>query len=69
MKSHKKIFIAFFLNLIFSVIELVGGLLTGSVAVISDSVHDFGDSISIGISYFLEKISKKAPDNCLSRTK
>ena len=63
MKSHKKIFIAFFLNLIFSVIELVGGLLTGSVAVISDSVHDFGDSVSIGISYFLEKISKKAPDN------
>lgn len=62
MKSAKKIFIAFILNLAFSVFELVGGIFTGSVAVISDAVHDFGDAVSIGISFFLEKISKKEPD-------
>lgn len=63
LKSDKKIFIAFVLNLLFSVIEFIGGTITGSVAIISDSVHDFGDSISIGIAYFLEKISKKSPDS------
>ncbi len=62
MKSAKKILIAFVLNLAFSVFELVGGIFTGSVAVISDAVHDFGDAVSIGISFFLEKISKKEPD-------
>lgn len=63
MKSHKRILIAFFLNLLFSAVEFIGGIVTGSVAIISDAVHDFGDSISIGISFFLEKISKKKPDN------
>ncbi len=63
MKSHKKIMIAFFLNLFFSVIEFVGGAYTGSVAIISDAIHDFGDCISIGFSYLFEKISKKPPDN------
>lgn len=63
MKSQKRILIAFILNLTFAVFEFIGGALTGSVAIISDSVHDLGDSISIGISYFLEKISKKEPDD------
>ena len=63
MKSDKKILVAFLLNFLFSIIEFIGGLFTGSVAIISDSIHDFGDSISIGISFVLERISKKKPDN------
>ena len=63
MKSQKRILTAFVLNLIFAVFEFIGGALTGSVAIISDSVHDFGDSVSIGISYFLEEKSKKEPDD------
>ena len=63
MKTEKNILIAFLLNMFFSIIELIGGIFTNSVAIISDSLHDFGDSISIGISYFLEKKSKKKPDN------
>lgn len=62
MKTEKNIFIAFILNLAFSVLEFIGGTLTNSVAIISDSVHDIGDALSIGISYFLEKKSKKKPD-------
>ena len=62
MKSEKNIFIAFILNLVFSVFELIGGIVTGSVAIISDAIHDFGDASGIGISYFLEKKSKKMPD-------
>lgn len=63
MKSQKRILTAFVLNLIFAVFEFIGGALTGSVAIISDSVHDLGDSISIGISYILEEKSKKEPDD------
>ena len=63
MKTEKNILIAFLLNISFSIFELFGGLFTNSVAILSDSIHDLGDALSIGISYFLEKISKKKKDN------
>lgn len=63
MKTENNILIAFILNMSFSIFELIGGFFTNSVAIISDAIHDFGDSISIGISYFLEKKSKKKPDS------
>ena len=63
MKTEKNILIAFILNLGFSIFELIGGLFTNSVAILSDSIHDIGDALSIGISYFLERKSKKKADN------
>ncbi len=63
MKTEKNIFIAFLLNLLFSLVEIVGGIFTGSIAIISDAVHDFGDATSIGLSYLFEKKSKKKPDD------
>lgn len=63
MKTEKNILIAFFLNLVFSAFEFFGGIFTGSVAIVSDAIHDLGDAASIGISYFLEKKSKKQPDS------
>lgn len=62
MKTSKNILIAFLLNLFFAIFEFFGGIFTGSVAIISDAVHDMGDAASIGISYLLEKKSKKQPD-------
>ena len=62
MKTERNILIAFILNLSFSIFEFIGGIFTGSVAIISDAVHDIGDAASIGISYFLEKKSRKQPD-------
>ena len=62
MKTEKNILVAFILNLAFSIFEFIGGIFTGSVAIVSDAVHDIGDAASIGISYFLEKKSKKQPD-------
>ena len=63
MKTEKNILIAFILNLAFSIFEFIGGALTGSVAIMSDAVHDIGDAFSIGVSYFLERKSKKQPDD------
>lgn len=54
--------LAFFLNLTFTLIEIIGGFLTNSVAIVSDALHDFGDSISLGISWYLQKKSKQKAD-------
>ena len=62
MKTEKNILTAFILNMAFSIFELIGGIFTNSISIISDAVHDFGDALSIGISLVLEKISKKKPN-------
>ena len=59
MKTERNILIAFILNLAFSIFEFIGGIITGSVAIMSDAVHDIGDAASIGVSYFLEKKGEK----------
>ena len=63
MDSKKNIFFAFILNFCFAILEFVGGSICGSVAIISDSLHDAGDAISIGISYLMERKSEKKPDS------
>jgi len=62
-KSEQNILIAFILNISFSIFEFFGGVLTNSVAILSDSIHDLGDALSIGISYVMERKSKKNADN------
>ncbi|MBQ2377923.1 MAG: cation transporter, partial [Clostridia bacterium] len=62
MRSDKRILVAFTLNLLFSVIEFAGGVWTGSIAIASDALHDLGDAVGIGASYFFERKSKKQPD-------
>ena len=62
MKKEKNILIAFLLNLFFSLFELFGGMLTGSVAIISDSVHDLGDAVSIGAALWFEKKADRESD-------
>lgn len=60
--SQKNILIAFALNASFSVIELIGGYFTNSISIMSDALHDFGDSLALLFSYFAEKLSKKEAD-------
>lgn len=62
MKTEKNILIAFLLNISFSILEFIGGVFSNSVAIMSDAIHDLGDATSIGVSYFLERKSKKGPD-------
>lgn len=51
--------LAFLLNFGFTILEIVGGILTNSVAILSDAVHDLGDSLSLGLAWFLNSYSKK----------
>jgi len=61
-RSTGNIQVAFFLNLGFTLFEVAGGLATNSLAVLSDAVHDAGDSVSLGLSWYLEKKSKRGSD-------
>jgi cobalt-zinc-cadmium efflux system protein len=57
--SVRNIKIAFFLNLFFTIIEFIGGFLTNSVAIMSNALHDLGDSFSLGLAWFLENFSSR----------
>ncbi|WP_456459158.1 cation diffusion facilitator family transporter [Reichenbachiella sp.] len=57
--SEGNIKVAFFLNLSFTIIEIIGGLYTNSLAILSDALHDLGDSLSLGLSWYFQKLSKK----------
>lgn len=57
--SGKNLKTAFFLNLAFTILELFGGWYVNSVAIVSDAVHDLGDSLSLGTSWYLDRLSKK----------
>lgn len=51
--------VAFFLNLSFTIVEFIGGFFTNSLAIMSDAVHDLGDSLSLGMSWYFQKLSNK----------
>ncbi|MCG1036829.1 cation diffusion facilitator family transporter [Polaribacter sargassicola] len=59
--STENISTAFFLNLFFSIVEFIGGIYTNSLAITSDAIHDLGDSISLGLAWYFQKISNKKP--------
>jgi len=58
--------VAFFLNLLFTIVELVGGILTNSLAILSDALHDLGDSLSLGLAWYFQNLSKKGRDKQFS---
>jgi cobalt-zinc-cadmium efflux system protein len=55
--TSKGLTLAFWLNLLFSVVEVIGGVVTNSTAIIADAFHDFMDAMAIGAAVVLEKIS------------
>ena len=64
--SSKNLKTAFFLNLAFTIFELIGGYYVNSVAIISDAIHDLGDSLSLGSSWYLNVKSKQSPSKSFS---
>jgi cobalt-zinc-cadmium efflux system protein len=64
--SSKNIKVAFFLNFTFTIFEFIGGYYTNSMAIMADAVHDLGDTISLGLSWNLDKKSKQESDNKFS---
>ena len=63
MSSKFAVWIAFFLNLSYAIVEFIAGGVFGSSAVLADSVHDLGDAVAIGVSAVLETISNREEDS------
>ncbi len=61
-EREERVRFAAFSNFCFTIIELVGGLWTNSLAILSDALHDFGDSIALFVSWLFERGAKKSPD-------
>lgn len=57
---------AFWLNTAFAILEIIGGFYTNSVAILSDAVHDLGDSLSLGLAYYFHRKSKQQRDSNFS---
>jgi cobalt-zinc-cadmium efflux system protein len=62
-ESPKNIVVAFWLNTSFAILEIAGGIYTNSMAILADAVHDFGDSLSLGLAYYFQKKSQKKKDD------
>ncbi|MBK1881991.1 cation transporter [Luteolibacter pohnpeiensis] len=57
--SSDNLKVAFFLNVAFTILEIFGGIWTNSIAIITDALHDLGDSASLGLAWYFEHLSKK----------
>jgi cobalt-zinc-cadmium efflux system protein len=57
--NGSKLFLVIILNLIITISEVIGGLISGSLSLISDALHNLSDTVSIALSYFSIKISRK----------
>ena len=64
--SSDNLKVAFFLNLGFTIFEIIGGLYVNSIAIISDAIHDLGDSLSLGTAWYLDEKSKQKANNKFS---
>ena len=59
----KKLLISILLNIGITVAQIIGGFVSGSLSLLSDALHNFTDVISLIVSYFAAKLSKKKASN------
>jgi cobalt-zinc-cadmium efflux system protein len=64
--ATKNITVAFLLNLFFVVVEVIGGIYTNSIAILSDALHDFGDCLSLAVAWAFQKKSTQKRDKKFS---
>lgn len=58
-KAGENLAFVFFMNLIFNIVVIIGALATNSMAILADFIHDFSDTISIALAWFLERVAQK----------
>jgi cobalt-zinc-cadmium efflux system protein len=55
----RNLFISILLNILITVSQVIGGVISGSLALLSDALHNFSDVLSLVVSYIANKLSKK----------
>lgn len=64
--QHSNIKVAFILNVTFTIIEIISGILFNSMAILSDALHDLGDSFSLGLAWWMQEFSEKESNGLYS---
>jgi cobalt-zinc-cadmium efflux system protein len=59
--SSHKLLMATFLNFAITAVEIAGGIMSNSIALLSDALHNFGDGIAVFLAYLANKISTRKP--------
>jgi len=62
-KAESNLKMAFWLNALFALVEIAGGIFTNSIAILSDAFHDLGDSVALGLAWYFQRFSAKRRDN------
>jgi len=57
--SEKNLFITIALNIFITIVQIIGGIISGSLSLISDAMHNFSDAVAIVITYIALRLSKK----------
>ena len=60
--SDRSLIVAVSINILLTVFQIVGGIISGSLALIADALHNLSDAASLGIAIFARKISRKPAD-------
>lgn len=61
-KEGKNLFITLILNFLISLVEIVGGIFSNSLSLISDALHNFSDGFALLIAYFAMRVSRRDPN-------
>src|SRR6056300_644143 len=58
--KDRNLFISILLNILITAAQVIGGVISGSLALLSDALHNFSDVLSLLISYIAERLSKRS---------
>ncbi|MEP3280311.1 MAG: cation diffusion facilitator family transporter [Stappiaceae bacterium] len=61
-----RIFWAVFVNFALTVIQIIGGVLSGSLALIADAIHNLSDALALVIAFFARKIARRPADSAMT---
>ncbi len=61
-ESSTRLGLSILLNLTITIAEIIGGVVSGSLSLLSDALHNFSDTASLGISLVALKVSARKPD-------
>ena len=59
----RNLIVSIFLNILITVAQVIGGLISGSLSLLSDALHNFSDVLSLIVSYIANLLSKKPSSN------
>jgi cobalt-zinc-cadmium efflux system protein len=55
----RNLFISILLNILITVAQVIGGIISGSLSLLSDALHNFSDVLSLIVSYAANRLAKK----------